>query len=994
MKRKNVMKKSNRASAPGRGVRILILGALPLVVGSLFVQPPALDAQAPPADRLQVLFLGDDGHHQPSVRAQGILPVLAQQGIDMFYTDDPADLNPARLSRYHALIFYNNQPAISPAQVGALYDFVESGGGLVVLHSASASFQNSEEFIRLVGGAFKAHGAGTFSTEQAEPDHPALQGVPVIESWDETYVHTKHNPVGRTVLEVRREGDHVEPWTWVRDQGDGRVFYSAWGHDQRTWENEGFQRLLVQGTRWAAGDWALERIVAETPAPVAALPAPLPVYERPPAPWNTLAEEHIHEAQVALDVEESLARTVVPPGFTIDWFATEPMIGRIIDFTWDERGRMWAVETNDYPNRLLPDDEPGDDRILILEDTNGDGRADNVIVWAEGLNIPTSLAHVDGGLIVAQAPHIFFMQDTTGDDRADVKEIIMTGWPRNDTHGQTSNFRYGLDNQILGSVGYNGFRGTVAGRTFAPGEFRAGYFRFPADGSALEYLARTSNNTWGVALNEEGYIFGSTANSRPSQFVHIPARYYHALGMVEPVLPAIQDRNDIYPIYEEIRQVDQFGRYTAGAAHEIYTARAFPEEYWNRAAFVAEPTGHLLGMFDIRRDGSNFEAKNRWNFLASRDTWQAPVQAKVGPDGALWVADFYSLVAQHNPTPRDINGCCEHGEGNAYETPNRDADHARIYRISWDDAPTYEPISLAGASPAELVATLRHDNMFWRLTAQRLLVERGERDVVPALIELLEHQSVDAQGLNAGSLHALWTLHGLGTIPGDAPATAAVRMALVHPAASVRRAALQVLPRDAQLEDDIFEAGMLPDRSAPGEMSYTVPSSILQDSDPGVRLEALLVLSELDPTDRTAHAVSQVLSVQQNLRDQWMPDAAAMAGTVHGVAFLEEVVSGNMPGNEEALDGLARAAHLMARYHAHRGDAAGLVAVVSAAVESEAAVAAGVLSGIAQGWPDGEVPDLTPAQIEELTAASARADSELEEAFELLGELWGLPEGL
>ncbi|MEX2529883.1 MAG: PVC-type heme-binding CxxCH protein [Gemmatimonadota bacterium] len=989
-----MMKMRSPAGFRGRLAGILALGALPLAFGLLFAQPSELDAQAPPADRLQVLFLGDDGHHEPYERAKAILPVLAGNGIDMFYTADPVDLNAENLSRYHALMFYNNQSQISNAQVGALYDFVESGGGLVVLHSASAAFQNSEEYIRLVGGAFKAHGAGTFSTERVEPGHPALQGVPVIESWDETYVHTKHNPVGRTVLEVRREGSHAEPWTWVRDQGDGRVFYSAWGHDERTWTNEAFQRLLVQGTRWVAGDWALQRIMAETPAPTSSLPAPLPVYERPPAPWNTLAEEHIYEAQIALDVEESLARTVVPPGFSIDWFAMEPMIGRIIDFTWDEQGRMWAAETNDYPNRLLPDDEPGNDRILILEDTNGDGQADDVTVWAEGLNIVTSIAHADGGLIVAQAPHIFFMQDTDGDDRADVKETIMTGWPRNDTHGQTSNFRYGLDNQILGSVGYNGFRGTVAGRTYAPGEFRAGYFRFPADGSDLEYLARTSNNTWGVAQSEDGYIFGSTANSRPSQFVHIPARYYHALGMGEPVLPGIHDRNDIYPIYEGIRQVDQFGRYTAGAAHEIYTARSFPEAYWNRAAFVTDPTGHLVGMFDIRRDGSSFEAENRWSFMASRDTWMAPVQVKVGPDGALWVADFYSLVAQHNPTPRDIDGCCEHGEGNAYETPNRDADHARIYRISWDDAPAYEPLSLDGASPAELVATLRHDNMFWRLTAQRLLVERGGSDVVPALIELLEHQSVDAQGLNPGSLHALWTLHGLGAIPGDAEATAATRAALVHPAAPVRRAALQVLPRDAQLEDDIFEAGMLPDRSAPGDVSYTVPSSILQDSDPGVRLEALLVLSELDATDRTAHAVAQVLAVQQNLRDRWLPDAAAMAGSVHGTAFLTEVVSGDMPGNEEALEGLARAAHLMARSHANRGDAAGLVAAIAAAVDSDAVVAAEVLSGVAQGWPEGETPELSPGQIEELTDVASRVDEELEEAFALVAELWGLPEGL
>src|SRR5690606_23860464 len=186
--------------------------------------------------------------------------------------------------------------------------------------------------------------------------------------------------------------------------------------------------------------------------------------------------------------------------FEMEVFATDPMIRRIIDFTWDERGRMWAVETNDYPNTLLPDSVPGNDRILIIEDTDHDNRADNVKVFAEGFNLATSLVLVDGGVVVAQAPHFFFLRDTNGDDVADTKERIMTGWPRNDTHGTPSNFRYSFDNRILGSVGYNGFRGTVGDRTWGPGQFYAGYYEFTPDGQNLEYLARTSNNTWGVDL--------------------------------------------------------------------------------------------------------------------------------------------------------------------------------------------------------------------------------------------------------------------------------------------------------------------------------------------------------------------------------------------------------------------------------------------------------------------------------------------------------------
>ncbi len=344
------------------------------------------------------------------------------------------------------------------------------------------------------------------------------------------------------------------------------------------------------------------------------LPVPLPTYKRPPAPWNTL-DTAINKAQVALPTRESLKLMTLRPRFNVRPYAVEPLVGNIVDFTWDARGRMWVVETNDYPNTVLPDSVPGNDRVLILEDTNADGVADRAKVFASGLNLATSLVFANGGVIVGQAPHMLFFKDTNGDDKADSRTILFTGFPRGDTHGTISNLRYGFDNQVWGSVGYNGFRGTVGPSTYERGQFGAGYFRFPRDGSDLEYVARTSNNTWGWASPRTTIVFGSTANSRPTNFVHIPLRYYRAVGLRDTVLPDIADRSDIFPVTSDMLQVDQFGRYTAGTAHEIYTARAFPREYWNRMAFVAEPTGHLIGMFELSDNGSGFSAKNRWNFM-------------------------------------------------------------------------------------------------------------------------------------------------------------------------------------------------------------------------------------------------------------------------------------------------------------------------------------------------------------------------------------------
>ena len=290
--------------------------AIALLVALLL--PAALSAQAGPPkhERLRVLFLGDDGHHQPTKRAKELLPVLAKDGVDLYYTDNRDDLNPSELARYHAIMLYNNHTTVTRPQISALLSFVENGGGLVVLHCASASFQNSAEFIRLVGAAFKSHGTGTFSTVRIAADHPAIKDVPVFESWDETYVHSQHNPVDRTVLEVRREKGVDEPYTWVKPYGKGRVFYTAWGHDQRTWGNPGFQRLVEQGLRWTVGGNALTYVAKGPAIKIVDLPAPLPTYKLPPAPWNT-PDTPLLRAQDALPTRESLEMMTLRPKFSV-----------------------------------------------------------------------------------------------------------------------------------------------------------------------------------------------------------------------------------------------------------------------------------------------------------------------------------------------------------------------------------------------------------------------------------------------------------------------------------------------------------------------------------------------------------------------------------------------------------------------------------------------------------------------------------------------------
>lgn len=824
----------------------------------LFVASCALCSAAAP---LKVLFLGDARAHQAGTRLRDLAPTMISRGIHLVYTEDVASaLRLETLKRYDALMIFANIDEISPEQDQALFDYVSQGGGFVPIHSASYCFRNSPRYIALVGGQFRSHAAiGPFKTRIVAPDHPLMQGFAGFETTgDEPYVHTKHNAENRTVLEMRED----EPYTWIRTEGKGRVFYTAWGHDARTWTNPGFHDLIERGIRFAAGQ-KLPDSIAKGPA-VAPFEyeesTKVPYYSNEPGaapqganPWPRI--------QKPLTPAQSMEHIIVPAGFELQLFASEPDIKKPIAMSWDERGRLWIIETVDYPNRVLPVGEAGNDRIVVCEDTNRDGKADKFTVFADGLNIPTSLAFSNGGVVVQQMPHTLFLKDTDGDGKADLREVLITGWGRRDTHAGPSNLVYGPDNWIWGVVGYSGFSGTVGGKPYT---FSQGFYRFKPDGSAIEFPRNTNNNTWGLGFNEAGVVFGSTANNVPSVYMPIAARHYEPAGLTAAVLPSIADTSRYLPITPRVREVDVFWGYTAGAGHAVYTARSYPKEYWNRVAFVTEPTGHLVGQFNLESDGANFRSRNPTNLISSDDEWCSPIMAEVGPDGAVWVIDWYNYIIQHNPTPRGF----QNGPGNAYENELRDKRHGRIYRVVWKEGkPSTQP-NLANATPAALVSALKNDNLLWRRHAQRLLVERGRKDVVPALVDLLKDQSVDEIGLNAGATHALWTLHGLNAIDSQPAALAASIEALRHPSAAVRRNAINVLPRTV------------------GSASAILSSNLLQDADGQVRLAAMLALAESPDLPAAGEALHGMLSAQNLTLDRWSADAAKMAATTQAKGFL------------------------------------------------------------------------------------------------------------
>ena len=706
---------------------LLCLGAL-----ALFAQEPA----NPAPRRVEVLFFGDDGHHQPLERYRIFKEVSGNRGINLTYEKRMDALTPENLAKYDVLLIYANHQEITPSQLTAVRGFVEKGGGLMPVHCGSACFKKTDAYVDLAGGQIEGHGDGTFTARVVKPGHPAMKGYKPFETWDETY---RHHRLAEDITILQRNGE--EPWTWVRTQGKGRVFYTAHGHDERCWIQEGFHDLLERGIRWAAGE------------NVSIVDLPPLDYKVPMLPPQYQTKQPVPKVQQPLAPRDSMLRAQVPAGCELSLFAAEPEIEHPIAITWDHRDRLWVVETLDYPNGMTTG-ERGNDRLKICEDTNGDGRADKFTVFADGLALATSAVHANGGVIVSSGGKMLFLKDTDGDDKADERKVLFEGFKMHDTHAGVSNLRYGFDGWIYGTVGYAGFEGTVGGK---PVKFDTGVFRFLPDGSRIEFIGKTSNNTWGLGFTEQFDILGSTANRQPSWQVIGDGGNVRRADKGTRIFPTtldVQGSDGWDPPVEllgdgKIRAKSR--HYTAAAGHGIYTARRFPD-WQDKVAFVCEPTGHLVSMTRLHTENADFIAPFEGeNLYASSDAWSAPVAAETGPDGAVWIADWYNIIVQHNrPGAPFEQTKVERGAGAAYITPLREKPLGRIYRVFPKESAEPERAALDRENPATLLEGLSDSSLVRRLHAQRLIVERGGSDLILQLAS------------RARETHAGYALAGLG----------------------------------------------------------------------------------------------------------------------------------------------------------------------------------------------------------------------------------------
>ena len=431
----------------------------------------------------------------------------------------------------------------------------------------------------------------------------------------------------------------------------------------------------------------------------------------------------------ALSPAEAMAKMTLPEGFVVELIASEPDIVNPVAMTLDERGRIWITESLEYPRREAG---PGRDRVKILEDTDGDGKADKFTVFAEGLNIPSGIAVGHGGVWVANAPDILFMQDTDGDGKADKSEVVVTGFGRTDTHELPNSLTWGPDGYLYGLNGvFNFSKVTHQGKTF---EFTCALFRIHPKTREFEIFCEGTSNPWGVAWNPEGSAFVSACVI--DHLWHLTeSGYYERQG--GPYPPFTWPMRSI---------VDHKHQKAAYCGIHYFDSDAYPEKYRDRL-YMGNIHGGCINVDRLDRKGSSYLGQSEADFLTANDAWFMPVVQKTGPDGCLYVLDWYDRYHCYQDANRDPEGI--------------DRLKGRLYRIRYEATPRAPVVNLGVETEVQLIQRLSSANVYQRDIAQRLLSER----LHPALRSSLEAFVLDGNHSHKSRLHALWSLIGSGSLP-------------------------------------------------------------------------------------------------------------------------------------------------------------------------------------------------------------------------------------
>ncbi len=580
------------------------------------------------------------------------------------------------------------------------------------------------------------------------------------------------------------------------------------------------------------------------------------------------------------DAEEERKTFVVADGFEVNLFAADPLIHKPIQMNFDPQGRLWVAASEVYP-QIAPG-QTANDKILILEDADGDGTADKTTVFADGLLIPTGVEPGDGGAYVANSTELLHLKDTNGDGKADQSRIILSGFGTEDTHHIIHTFRWGPEGLFYfnQSIYIHSHVETPYGvRRLNAG----GIWQFRPETMRLEVFARGWVNTWGHAFDRWGQSFATDgAGGEGINYVVPGAAYPTAYGAAR----ILHGLNPGSPKY---------------CGLEIVDGRHLPDD-WQGNHITHDFRGHRVCRFVVTDDGSGFASKQQPDLISSNHVAFRPIDVKQGPDGAIYIADWYNPIIQHGEVD--------------FRDPRRDHTHGRIWRVTAKNRPLVKRPQLVTASVPELLEQLKAQESYTRHHAKRVLKERGADAVKPELDKwTAELDETDPQ-FEHHRLEALWMYQAF-----DIANPPLLKSVLNSSAPQARAAAVRLLPHWA-------------DRIAnPVEWL----SAAVKDENPRVRLEAVRSMAAM-PSQRAAELALQVLhqpmdqfldyalwQTVRELRPHWMPavvngrfdDGGSLGRLLYAIraadgveavpVLVNRLQSGQIPANEQrtALDLIA-----------------------------------------------------------------------------------------
>lgn len=503
---------------------------------------------------------------------------------------------------------------------------------------------------------------------------------------------------------------------------------------------------------------------------------------------------YLQEKGGATPAKDAVNQFKLPEGFEIKVFASEPDIRKPIALTFDERGRMIIAEAAEYPLGPRKGEAP-QDTVKILEDTDQDGDADKITVFADGLTIPDAVAAGHGGIYIAEAPNLWFMQDTDGDGRADSKKKVLTNFGTQDSHHNVHGLQWSPEGRLMMNQGCSttskiralGTDGIEKEWDLKEGDF----FSCWPDGTGFQIDFKGFTNSWGYDWDDWGN-WVCNDNEGP-HLIHLidGADYGYSLT----------NRHDGKPGTLPPMETDhaQHHGYLVQTGLTVYSGTAFPPEY-NGNIIQGAANMHKLIRDIPDENGASLFAEMAEDLCSTEDAWHRPLALAIGPDGALYMLDWYNEILAHVEHPLD--------------SPRRDKTHGRIYRIQWKGAPKFTPPDLTQARGDELVANLRSDNKWLRRTSQRVLAWRIAKGDEPlSLVTDIFGQKESPRTI----AHAIWTMMevrgGKSDWAHEETMRLTLRRAMDDPDKRIRRVALRmarqipwpekgVITRALELADD------------------------------------------------------------------------------------------------------------------------------------------------------------------------------------------------